>query len=562
MTHTRWPAPDPELVRYIDEWQSVVPRVYREDPKLLEEHVRQENSFRTSGYSRRQVTELVQNAADAIYKSGTRGKIELVLTEDHLYCANDGKAFERAGVEAITHAYLSDKRGGEIGRYGLGFKSVLAVSDNPQIFSRSASFQFGSPAAREVLKTLDTAEGDTPVLRLATPLDYTVAAEDDNVLRQLATWATTIVRLPLSRDAGLVEQLKEFQTQFLIFTPHVEALTISIRRGGGEETLEHTCSALGSSSYELKGPQLGKQQWSIFTTEHRPSLAAREEVDDAIARKSILITCAMPMAGRLGEGEFWANFPLSDHTSAAGIFNAPWALSEDRSHILTTKQYNTEIFESMAQLFIDSLPAMRSPEQPARHLAYLPSRPQESHSPADKALISEIHRRAAQAALIPDSMGVLRHGDEIVALNHGVILPAVAMATWSAAPHTRTNVPHNSCYADDKNRVFRIRLRELHRRAFADTNALLQRDLPASDNEIDLWEWLSELGDVDDVLYPRQALEMIPLVEPEKARTGSVRAKIVPTDGGRRAALGEHSRLFPDEGVAHVARRAGASVAG
>lgn len=219
MTHTRWPAPDPELVRYIDEWQSVVPRVYREDSKLLEEHVRQESSFRTSGYSRRQVTELVQNAADAIYKSGTRGKIELVLTEDHLYCANDGKAFERAGVEAITHAYLSDKRGGEIGRYGLGFKSVLAVSENPQIFSRSASFQFGSPAAREVLKTLDTVEGDTPVLRLATPLDYTVAAEHDNVLRQLGAWATTIVRLPLSRDAGLVEQLREFQTQFLIFTP-------------------------------------------------------------------------------------------------------------------------------------------------------------------------------------------------------------------------------------------------------------------------------------------------------------------------------------------------------
>lgn len=553
MTHTRWPAPDPELVRYIDEWQSVVPRVYREDSKLLEEHVRQESSFRTSGYSRRQVTELVQNAADAIYKSGTRGKIELVLTEDHLYCANDGKAFERAGVEAITHAYLSDKRGGEIGRYGLGFKSVLAVSENPQIFSRSASFQFGSPAAREVLKTLDTVEGDTPVLRLATPLDYTVAAEHDNVLRQLGAWATTIVRLPLSRDAGLVEQLREFQTQFLIFTPHVEALTISIHRGGGEETLEHTCRALGSSSYELKGPQLGKQQWSIFTTEHQPSLAAREEVDDAIARKSILLTCAMPMGGRLREGEFWANFPLSDHTSAAGIFNAPWALSEDRSHILTTKQYNLEIFESMAQLFVDSLPAMRTPEQPARHLAYLPSRPQESHSPADKALISEIHRRAAHAALIPDSTGTLRHGHELVALNHGVTLPSVAMATWSAAPHTRTNVPHESCYADDKSRVFRIRLRELHRRAFADANALLQRDLPASENEIDLWKWLSELGDVDDVLYSRQALEMIPLVEPEKARHGAVRASIVPTDGGRRATLGDHSRVhLPPEGGVHI----------
>ena len=93
---------------------------------------RQEKSFQTSGYSRCQVIELVQNAADAILKSGRTGKIELVLTDEYLYCANDGQEFEQAGIEAITHAYLSDKRGGEIGRYGLGFKSVLAVTDNPR----------------------------------------------------------------------------------------------------------------------------------------------------------------------------------------------------------------------------------------------------------------------------------------------------------------------------------------------------------------------------------------------------------------------------------------------
>ncbi|WP_193215212.1 hypothetical protein, partial [Luteolibacter marinus] len=90
MTRSPWPAADPELLRFIEGWKATVSSTYREDPLLLEEHARQENSFRTSGYSRRQVTELVQNAADAIFKSGTTGRIEIRLTDDHLYCANDG----------------------------------------------------------------------------------------------------------------------------------------------------------------------------------------------------------------------------------------------------------------------------------------------------------------------------------------------------------------------------------------------------------------------------------------------------------------------------------------
>jgi superfamily II DNA or RNA helicase len=259
----------------------------------------------------------------------------------------------------------------------------------------------------------------------------------------------------------------------------------------------------------------------------------------------------MPLDPQGKEGEFWANFPLSDRTSAVGIFNAPWALSEDRSHILAEKKYNAEIFETMAQLFVDSLPHLRTKEHPARHLRYLPSRPQEYHSPADKALISHIHRKASEAALIPDVAGQLRHGSEIVALNYGVVLPASAMAAWSAAPHTPNNVPHVSCYHDDKTGNLRVRLREMHRRAFADAGALLQRDLPPARNELDPSSWLAMLGDIDDVRYSREALAMIPSIEPERARLSLASARIVPTDMARRAALNEYTKVHlpPEVGV-------------
>lgn len=551
MTRSPWPAADPELLRFIEGWKATVSSTYREDPLLLEEHARQENSFRTSGYSRRQVTELVQNAADAIFKSGTTGRIEIRLTDDHLYCANDGQEFSKEGIEAITHAYLSDKRGGEIGRYGLGFKSVLAVSDNPQIFSRSASFEFGSEGAREALEGFGAPEDRLPVLRLATPLDAGREIADDSTLESLAHWATTIVRLPLSRHAELEEQLLEFQTQFLIFTPHVSELAIKTDLSGTHHEYIHTCTPLGSSTYEIQGPRLTRQEWAIFTRDHHPSPAAREGVDDAIARKTIRLTCAMPVGSRGREGQFWANFPLSERTSAAGIFNAPWALSEDRSHILADKRYNAEIFETFARLFVESLPALSTGEDPGRHLQYLPSRPQEYHSEADRALISEIHRHAASAALIPDAEGTLRRGTEIVALNHDVQLPMAAMEAWSMAPHTRTNVPHITCYRNDKTGQVRVRLRELHRRAFADAGALLQRTLPSSPNELGLPAWLNELTDTQDPNFSRTALRIVRSIDssPDLKSAGS--ARIVPTTSGRRAYLSERERVHlpPQEQV-------------
>jgi hypothetical protein len=100
-----------------------------------------ESDLAQGGYGRRQLFELIQNGADAMV-AGASGEIRLVLTRTHLYCANVGAPIEDKGLNALLHAYLSVKRGDEIGRYGLGFKSVLGISNKPEFFSRSISFGF------------------------------------------------------------------------------------------------------------------------------------------------------------------------------------------------------------------------------------------------------------------------------------------------------------------------------------------------------------------------------------------------------------------------------------
>lgn len=538
MSAFSWGDPDSALVSTIADQRQSALRVYREDPKLLEEHARQEKSFQTSGYSRRQITELLQNASDAIYRSGKVGDVELVLTPSHLYCANAGISFTSDGLIAVTHAYLSDKRGNEIGRYGLGFKSVLTVSDNPQIFSTSGSFEFGSTDARSALRSVGATDETMPVLRLPTPLDMDLAMREDSILRELASWATTIVRLPFKEiDLNhLVQQIDEFQTQFLIFTPHVRSLRMRhVGADGQERIVDHSCTKKDRDTYEITGPKHDAQTWAIFSKMHVPTQAALSEVDDAIARKTIAVTFAAPIDGRAELGEFWANFPLADRTSARGIFNAPWALTEDRSRILTDKLYNRQIFDTCSELFVASLPRLRSSTEPAKHLKYMPSRVRESYSDADAILITKIHHLASHSDLLPDAQGTLRNGTDLVALSHDKNLSAAAMRAWSDAPHTPDNVPHPDCYSDPYTRV---RARELYRRAYFSPTAMPgDNDLkvPVA-TEIGLSEWLTLLGDVDDERYSMTALRILAEVS-DKGSHAAGSATIVPTNRGRRVPL-------------------------
>ena len=68
----------------------------------------------------------------------------MTLTPTHLYCSDNGAPIDVNGARALLFSHMSSRRGtDEIGRFGLGFKSVLGVTDAPEFFSRSGSFWDG-----------------------------------------------------------------------------------------------------------------------------------------------------------------------------------------------------------------------------------------------------------------------------------------------------------------------------------------------------------------------------------------------------------------------------------
>ncbi|MER5932601.1 DUF3883 domain-containing protein [Streptomyces sp. NPDC002054] len=225
-----------EIYRHAgEEWR------FAESLKSVSEDTAQE-------YEGRTVLELVQNGHDAL-GGDHPGRISVLAVPEEgggvLYVANEGAAFDENNFRAITEVALSSKAAGEgIGNKGLGFRSVLQLTDWPEIYSKTSAdspvfdgycFRFARPD--DVHALVEDSELAARVVRDISPLALPVPAEaTDPVLKELAEDGfSTVVRLPL-RDPhawGLaVAQMSGMangDAPLLLFLDRVAALLVEVR---------------------------------------------------------------------------------------------------------------------------------------------------------------------------------------------------------------------------------------------------------------------------------------------------------------------------------------------
>ncbi|MFD8274106.1 sacsin N-terminal ATP-binding-like domain-containing protein [Streptomyces flaveolus] len=183
----------------LDAW-ATSPARFREDANAEEDLV-------LGGYRDRLVVELAQNAADAAARAGVPGRFRLTLRDGVLVAANTGAPLDATGAESLSTLRASAKReGGEgaVGRFGVGFAAVLAVTDEPAVVGRHGGVRWSLAEARGL--AADTAlhspglgdeirrrDGHVPLLRLPFPAEGSAPDPYD-----------TAVILPL-RDAAAAD---------------------------------------------------------------------------------------------------------------------------------------------------------------------------------------------------------------------------------------------------------------------------------------------------------------------------------------------------------------------
>ncbi len=403
------------MTELIDRLRASKLKAYEADPGLIKEHFGIEEGVLAGGYSYRQVLELVQNGADAILEAREAGaerngprRIEVVLDASCLYVANTGAAFSEEGIDAVLRSHSSPKRGNQIGRFGLGFKSLLRLEGKIDVVSGPAAFGFDPDRCRKELRERFRVK-DAPGLRLAWARDDTQAA----ALRERFSWATTVVCAEI-RAEGLLDRLRteiqKFPSEFLLFLPVPVTLTLD---DGADAKRELHRKPDGEDQLLLDGESTSR--WRVM--EKMVSITDQRAKDDATHihtrdSDSVPLSWAVPLDAKRDEaGRFWAFFPTQTETRLPGILNAPWKLNSDRNAIIGG-EWNTALMQEAARLIVEMLPRLSTKEDSGRPLDAFPrqlDRKDEDAAP----LVEAIWAALEKAAVVPDAAGTLRAGRDL-----------------------------------------------------------------------------------------------------------------------------------------------------
>ncbi|MHB1010604.1 MAG: sacsin N-terminal ATP-binding-like domain-containing protein, partial [Propionibacteriaceae bacterium] len=398
-----WIGPDGPLGAFIGEQTEACLKVYAEDARRVEEDANIELSTAEGGYARKQLFELVQNAADAL--SHSSGVVHVILTDKTLYVANEGAPFSQEGAASLLASHLKRKNDDQIGQFGLGFKSVSAISDEPAVLSRTGSFIFNKAHARSLIESRGISSLRYPTLRLATPVDPDSLALQDAVLRGLMEWASTVIRIPLRTGRPiLAADIADFPAAFLLFSPVVRELRLEDRGAGTSRVVRLSREG---DQYVLADNE-AVTRWAVNKVSYRPSQAAMRDAGELARRQAVDVAWAAPLGGARGLGEFWAFFPTGIRTTLSGVVNASWKLSADRRGMIPG-DYNRELLtEVLPGLVARGLPGLSVPGDPAALLDALPARGREARSWADEIINDPIFKALARTPSLPDLDGVLR----------------------------------------------------------------------------------------------------------------------------------------------------------
>ena len=323
--------------RVLDAW-AASPARFREDANA-------EEDYALGGYRDRVVVELAQNAADAASRGGVAGRLRLTLRAGTLVAANIGAPLDAAGVAALSTLRASSKRGPDahetaVGRFGVGFAAVVAVSDDPRISSLTGAVSWSHSAARDLVRRIPAVaaelavrSGHLPVLRLPFAAD---GAPPEGF--------TTAVTLPLRDEAAcrLVKRLLAGTGPALLLAlPALATIEIEVDGTTRAFTAAHDGDGVTITVDGATG------RWRTATAGGRadPGLLAGRPAEER-ARPSWSVRWAVPVTlggengdapvGRLPDGVsavVHAPTPTDEPLGLPALLLASFPLSPDRRHV-------------------------------------------------------------------------------------------------------------------------------------------------------------------------------------------------------------------------------------
>ncbi len=224
--------------------------VYRASVTRLREDVSQEAEI-AHDYQGRIVYELLQNADDAMAGQPTHeDSVWVRLTNTDLWVGNSGRPLDEDDVRGLCGIGASSKgasvgrRRASIGHKGMGFKSVLEITNGPEVFSESFSFRLGREFARVSIEALLEELGEPPPDRVpAMRFPANVATPPAEWEEAKQQGIRTLFRFPLRGDMDqdrrkqLADRLLGLPATAIVFLKHLERIEVQVDVDGRKEKI-------------------------------------------------------------------------------------------------------------------------------------------------------------------------------------------------------------------------------------------------------------------------------------------------------------------------------------
>ena len=290
------------------------------------------------------IFELLQNAEDALGRRGDwHGPRDCTfkLTPTCLTLSHYGQPFDEADVRSVCDFDESTKNESSIGRFGIGFKSVYAVTDRPEIHSGDEDFAIEDYVFPQRVNRTTRAVDETQIVLPFRPNDETVSQRIAAGFQHLGPGA-------------------------LLFLRNIDEINWSVEGGASGVYMRSAPQLLGPNVKRLTviGQESGKpdvdQNWLIF---HRDVSSVGQ---DKVGRVEV----AFSLVSASDASERWSVQPVAESplvvffptvvpTNLGFLVQGPYLTTPSRDNISRDEPWNQHLVNETVKLLVAALRWLR-----------------------------------------------------------------------------------------------------------------------------------------------------------------------------------------------------------
>ena len=285
------------------------------------------------------IFELLQNAEDALAKRGEwdgKRAVEFSLASDALSVTHFGKPFDEDDVRGVCGIGESTKDLTSIGRFGIGFKSVYAFTDSPEVHSGSEHFAIDSFVWPRAIRGSDLPPEETGI------------------------------RLPFrsnepTAETQILAGLQRLGPRTLLFLREIEEISWSIAEGPSGLYLRGKPESLGNAARKVTVTGKNKatdgveeERWLIFSraVSNQRKDVGRVEIAFALEESTGLVR-------RITDSPLVVFFPTVLSTNLGFLVQGPYRTTPSRDNVPENDTWNQHLVRETSVLLVDALRELR-----------------------------------------------------------------------------------------------------------------------------------------------------------------------------------------------------------